>query len=63
MDKLDALYSISKGFNNRFGDINPFRMITNILEEAGELAGEINHFENTGVKQEKHGIPNQKKNC
>lgn len=30
-------------------------MITRLLEEAGELAAEVNHAEGLGVKVEKHG--------
>jgi NTP pyrophosphatase (non-canonical NTP hydrolase) len=30
-----------------------------LLEESGELAKEINHFEGSGVKREKHGEPNK----
>jgi NTP pyrophosphatase (non-canonical NTP hydrolase) len=33
--------------------------MTRLLEECGELAQQVNHFENSGVKQEKHGEPDR----
>ena len=32
-------------------------MATRLLEECGEVAAEINHWENSGVKREKYGEP------
>ena len=32
-----------------------------LLEEAGELAEQVNHFEGSGVKHEKHGEPDKAK--
>lgn len=34
-------------------------MMTRLLEECGELAKEINHFEGTGVKRQKYGEPDR----
>jgi NTP pyrophosphatase (non-canonical NTP hydrolase) len=34
-------------------------MVTRLAEECGELAREVNHFEGTGVKNEKHGEPDK----
>jgi NTP pyrophosphatase (non-canonical NTP hydrolase) len=57
---LDKLILITKGLNLRFKDGNdPFQIATRLLEESGELAKEINHFEGSGVKREKHGEPNK----
>jgi len=36
-------------------------MMTRLLEEAGEPAQQINHFENTGIKRAKHGEPSKAK--
>jgi NTP pyrophosphatase (non-canonical NTP hydrolase) len=33
--------------------------MTRLLEEAGELAKEVNHFEGSGIKAEKYGPPNR----
>ncbi len=57
---LEKLYAISKGLNRRFADGNdPFQILTRLLEESGELAAEVNHFEGMGVKREKHGEPDK----
>ncbi len=37
--------------------ITPYQIMTRLLEEAGELAQQVNHFENSGVKRAKHGEP------
>jgi NTP pyrophosphatase (non-canonical NTP hydrolase) len=31
------------------------------VEECGEVAKEINHFENSGIKREKYGAPSKEK--
>ena len=36
---------------------NPFKIITCLLEECGELASEVNHFEDEGIKRRKYGEP------
>jgi NTP pyrophosphatase (non-canonical NTP hydrolase) len=57
-DYLERLYRIVDGLNARFpGGDEPFRMVTRLCEEAGELASAVNHFEGTGVKMSKHGSP------
>ena len=60
--KLEKLYAITLGLNRRFPDENdPFQMMTRLLEEDGELAQMVNHFEGTGIKQEKYGLPDKTK--
>ncbi|HTP11598.1 MAG TPA: MazG nucleotide pyrophosphohydrolase domain-containing protein [Anaerolineae bacterium] len=56
------LSEVVRGFSRRFpeGD-DPFRMLTRLLEECGELAQQVNHFEGSGVKREKHGEPDRAK--
>jgi len=57
---LRTLFAISAGLSRRFADGNsPFEIMTRLLEECGELAGEVNHFEGRGVKREKHGDPDR----
>jgi NTP pyrophosphatase (non-canonical NTP hydrolase) len=57
---LDKLLPITKGLNRRFASGNdPFQIATRLLEECGELAKEINHFEGQGIKREKYGEPNK----
>jgi NTP pyrophosphatase (non-canonical NTP hydrolase) len=44
----------------RFPDGNdPFRILTRLLEECGELAQQVNHFEDCGIKRQKHGEPDR----
>ncbi len=59
---LEKLVAVSAGLSRRFpnGD-EPFQLMTRLLEEAGELAQQINHFEGSGVKREKHGEPDKAK--
>lgn len=60
--KLDKLYPITQGLNRRFPDGNdPFQIMTRLLEESGELAQMVNHFEGMGVKREKYGTPDKSK--
>jgi NTP pyrophosphatase (non-canonical NTP hydrolase) len=57
---LEKLYAITHGLNRRFPDGNdPFQMMTRLLEEGGELAQMVNHFEGTGIKREKYGAPDK----
>lgn len=59
---LEKLYAITQGLNRRFPDGNdPFQMMTRLLEEGGELAQMVNHFEGTGIKKEKYGEPDKAK--
>ena len=57
---LDKLLDINEALNRRFpeGD-DPFRIMTRLLEECGELANQVNHFEGAGVKRDKHGPPDK----
>ena len=59
---LEKLYAITHGLNRRFPDGNdPFQMMTRLLEEGGELAQMVNHFEGAGIKREKYGKPDKSK--
>ena len=59
---LIPLLTITRGFNRRFPNGNhPFQIMTRLLEESGELAQLVNHFEGTGVKREKYGEPDRAK--
>jgi NTP pyrophosphatase (non-canonical NTP hydrolase) len=59
MDTIEKLYRINAGLDRRFPDGgDPFMIVSRLAEECGELAGEVNHFENRGVKVLKHGPPN-----
>ncbi len=57
---FSKLYPVTLGLNRRFPEGNePFKMMTRLLEESGELAKEINHFEGTGLKRQKYGEPDK----
>jgi NTP pyrophosphatase (non-canonical NTP hydrolase) len=57
---VDKLTAITGEYAHRFPDGDePFQMMTRLLEECGELAQQVNHFEGSGVKREKHGEPDR----
>src|SRR5512142_1108662 len=59
---IEQLITIARGMNHRFPRGNePFQIMTRLLEEGGELAQQVNHFENAGVKRDKYGEPDRKK--
>ncbi|MCL4263516.1 MAG: hypothetical protein KJ069_09890 [Anaerolineae bacterium] len=59
---MERLYKMNEGLNQRFpGGDNPFQIITRLAEECGELAAEVNHWEGSGVKRQKHGEPDPAK--
>ena len=37
--------------------VEPYQMATRLLEECGEVASEINLWEDSGLKRQKHGEP------
>ena len=59
---MERIKKINAGLAQRFGGHDdPFRIITRLAEECGELAAQVNHFEDAGVKRQKHGAPNKVK--
>lgn len=59
---MEKLYQITHGLINRFPNGNdPFQMITRLAEECGELAAQVNHFEDSGIKRQKLGEPDTMK--
>lgn len=55
---MERFYKMAAAANKRFpGGVDPFQMATRFLEEAGEVAAEINLWENSGLKRKKHGEP------
>ena len=59
-DRAAELEAVVLGLRRRFpqGD-DPFQIMTCLLEEGGELAQQVNHFQGTGVKREKYGPPDR----
>ena len=59
---LHKLCQIARGLEKKYPDgKNPFKIITRPAEECGELAEQVNHFEQTGIKNKKHGAPDKHK--
>jgi NTP pyrophosphatase (non-canonical NTP hydrolase) len=57
---LEQIREINLGMDRRFpAGRDPFQIITRLAEECGELAAQVNHFEGSGVKQEKNGAPDK----
>ncbi|MDR2505175.1 MAG: MazG-like family protein [Oscillospiraceae bacterium] len=55
---MERFYKMAEAANKRFpNDATPFKMATRLLEECGEVAKEINHWEDTGIKRQKYGEP------
>lgn len=57
-DTFTALVELVAALDARFPDHNgPFHRVARLCEEAGELAGAVNHLEGMGIKNDKHGPP------
>ena len=55
---MERFYKMVEASNKRFPEgVKPFQMATRLLEECGEIASEINLWENSGIKRQKHGDP------
>lgn len=55
---MERFYKMVDASNRRFPEgVEPFQMATRLLEECGEVAAEINHWENSGLKRQKRGEP------
>ena len=54
--------TLAQGMTKRFPNGNePYQIMTRLLEECGEVAKEVNHFENSGTKALRHGEPSKEK--
>jgi NTP pyrophosphatase (non-canonical NTP hydrolase) len=59
---LDNLWTANLALRRRFPDgVEPFKMISRLAEECGELAAEVQLWENQGVKRQKQGEPDPQK--
>lgn len=55
---LEELFALTRDLNRRFPEGNtPYQIVARLLEEGGELAQQVNHFEHSGIKRQKHGEP------
>ena len=58
---LEKLPALAEALHERFSGREPFQIVTRLLEECGELAQEVNHFEGGATKLEKYGEPSKEK--
>ena len=57
---MQKFYKMVEASNRRFPKgVEPFQMVTRLMEECGEVAAEINHWEDSGLKKDKHGEPSK----
>jgi NTP pyrophosphatase (non-canonical NTP hydrolase) len=57
---MHRLRDMARGYARRFPEGNdPFQMVTRLLEECGEVASEVNRWEDSGLKRQKHGEPSK----
>ncbi len=57
-DQIWKLRAIGDGLARRFPDGNDiYQIMTRLLEECGEVAQQVNHFQGSGIKREKMGEP------
>jgi NTP pyrophosphatase (non-canonical NTP hydrolase) len=62
MNEYDKLQAIIEYLKQRFPKGNtPHHMLGRLLEETGELAEQVHHFEGDGIKKDKLGEPDKKK--
>lgn len=55
---MERFYKMVEASNKKFPKgVEPYQMATRLLEECGEVASEINLWEDSGVKRQKHGEP------
>jgi len=57
---MKELYTMAEGQKNRYPKgFEPYQLAARLLEEAGEVAKEINHHEGSGIKRAKYGEPSR----
>ena len=55
---IETIQAVNQGLRNRFPTgYDPFKIMTRLLEEGGELAQQVNLFEDRGTKRQKMGEP------
>lgn len=59
---MDKIYKLAQGLMKRYPKgVEPYQMATRLAEECGEVASEICHWEDSGIKRLKHGEPSKEK--
>ena len=57
---MKRLYKQVEASFKRFPEgVEPYKMATRLLEKCGEVAREIHHFEDRGIKRMKYGEPSK----
>lgn len=55
---MERFYKMVEASNKHFpGGVEPYQMVCRLLEECGEVASEVNLWEDSGIKRQKHGEP------
>ena len=55
---MDKLYKLANGYMKRYPKgVEPYQMATRLLEECGEVASEVNLWEDSGIKRQRRGEP------
>lgn len=57
---MGKIFELARCYTSRFPEGNtPYQIVARLLEECGEVAGEVNHFEMSGIKMQKKGPPSK----
>jgi NTP pyrophosphatase (non-canonical NTP hydrolase) len=59
MHELEKIPILADALHQRFSGREPFQIVTRLLEECGELAQEVSHFEGSETKLAKYGVPSK----
>lgn len=55
---MKRFYKLVEASNKKFPrGVEPYQMVARLLEECGEVAAEVNLWEDSGIKRLKHGEP------
>lgn len=53
---MDKLYRMVQGYCKRYpSSIEPYQLVTRLLEQCGKVAGEVNSIEANGINRQKRG--------
>lgn len=55
---MERFYKMVEASNKKFPKgVEPYQMLARLMEECGEIASEVNLWEDSGIKRQKHGDP------
>lgn len=59
---MQRFYKMAEASNKKFPKgVEPYQMIARLLEECGEVASEVNLWEDSGIKRQKYGEPKKER--